>query len=220
VWLFLFISLSCIFVKMKKLIRLIWGSTALLLFACQNNTKNEQVVESHRDNDTVAVVDLAKIDTSKLASFSVDSLKMCAAFQTAANEFTTGYKLKNVATYAKYSHPTIIKMNGGVEQFKKRMSELVKLDTLKFGKMLTGPVKRVEAAIDPKGNVTGWYCLMPVQRWPMNGKNNEIKVQWLAGQSLDHGKTIYFVDITGIPKEKIYQLMPDYHFLLDKELNR
>lgn len=217
---FLFIRVKAIFVKMKNSVNLILISTIVLIFACQNNSKNDQIVDDQRDHDTVAVVDLTHVDTSRLASFSVDSLKMCVAFQTAANEFTTGYKLKNIATYAKYSHPTIVKMNGGLESFKRRMSELVKSDTQKFAKMLTGPVKRVEAAIDPKGNITGWYCLMPVQRWPMKGKNNEIKVQWLAGQSLDRGKTIYFVDITGIPQEKIYQLMPDYHYLLDKELNR
>jgi hypothetical protein len=40
----------------------------------------------------------------------------------------------------------------------------------------------------------------------------------LAGQTLNMGKDIYFIDITGIPKEKIFQLIPDFHFVLDKEL--
>lgn len=192
-----------------------------VLAACQGNVKENEDEGStnNRDKDTVAVVQLNAEDTLKMESFSVDSIKMCAAFQTAANEFTTGYKMKNVPIYAKYLHPSIVKMNGGLEAFKSKIKTYIAQDTMRFSKMLTGPVKRVEAAIDPKGNVTGWYCLMPVRRWPLYSKK-EIKVQWLAGQSLDHGKNIYFIDITGVPKEKIYQIMPDYHFLLEKELNR
>ncbi len=205
---------------MKKFRSICLLAFTFLLFACQNSNPNTEITEAQRDKDTVEVVDLKLVDTAKMESFSVDSLKIVAAFQTAANEFTTGYKMKNIPIYAKYLHPSIIKMNGGLEAFKKRLAMFIKEDTAQYKKMVTGPVKRVEAAIDPKGIITGWYCLMPVQRWPKFGNKNEVKVQWLAGQSLDHGKNIYFVDITGIPKEKIYQLMPDYHFLLDKELNR
>ena len=194
----------------------------VVLAACQGNgNENEEVaIENNRDKDTVAVVKINPDDTANLESFSVDSLKMCVAFQTAANEFTTGYKMKNVPIYAKYLHPSIVKMNGGIDAFKSKIKTYIAQDTMQFSKMITGPLKRVEAAIDPKGNVTGWYCLMPVRRWPMFGNKREIKVQWLAGQSLDHGKNIYFIDITGVPKEKIYQIMPDYHFLMEKELNR
>ncbi len=193
-----------------------------LLAACQGNVKeNDAIVPSdNRDKDTVEVVKINPNDTANMESFSVDSLKMCAAFQTAANEFTTGYKMKNVPIYAKYLHPSIVKMNGGIEAFKSKIKTYIYQDTMQFSKMITGPVKRVEAAIDPKGKVTGWYCLMPVRRWPMYGNKKEIKVQWLAGQSLDYGRNIYFIDITGVQKEKIYQIMPDYHFLLEKELNR
>lgn len=219
-WLFLFAINDHIFVKMNAKYSIGLSVIMMVFFACQNNAEHSENAEIKRDNDTVAVVDIQKIDTSKMESFSVDSLKMCANFQTAANEFTTGYKLKNVAIYAKYLHPSIVSMNGGIEKFKQKLVNYVKQDTAQYKKMVTGPVKRVEAAIDPKGNVTGWYCLMPVQRWPLYGNKNEIKVQWLAGQSLDHGQHIYFIDITGIPKEKIYQIMPDFHFLLDKELNR
>lgn len=219
-WLFLFVINDHIFVSMKAKYSIGLSLVILVFFSCQNNAEHSENTEVKRDNDTVAVVDIQKIDTSKMESFSVDSLKMCASFQTAANEFTTGYKLKNVAIYAKYLHPSIVNMNGGIEKFKQKLVSYVKQDTAQYRKMVTGPVKRVEAAIDPRGKVTGWYCLMPVQRWPLYGNKNEIKVQWLAGQSLDHGQHIYFIDITGIPKEKIYQIMPDFHFLLDKELNR
>ena len=219
-WLFLFVRNDHIFVKMKAKYSIGLSFVLLVFFSCQNNTKQPETAEIKRDNDTVAVVDIQKIDTSEMESFSVDSLKMCAAFQTAANEFTTGYKLKNVAIYAKYLHPSIVSMNGGIEKFKQKLVSYVKQDTAQYRKMVTGPVKRVEAAIDPKGNVTGWYCLMPVQRWPLYGNKKEIKVQWLAGQSLDHGQHIYFIDITGIPKENIYRIMPNFHFLLDKEFNR
>ena len=192
-----------------------------VLAACQGNLKENEADApiDNRDKDTFAVVQINPNDTAKMESFSVDSLKMCVAFQIAANEFTTGYKMKNVPIYAKYLHPSIVKMNGGLESFKSKIKTYIAQDTIQFSKMITGPVKRVEAAIDPKGKVTGWYCLMPVRRWPLYTRK-EIKVQWLAGQSLDHGRNIYFIDITGVPKEKIYQIMPDYHFLMEKEINR
>lgn len=198
-------------------IKLFGAAVILFMAACQGNKKAEVSVDNNRDQDTVAVVDLNQVDTAKMETLSVDSLKMCAAFQTAANEFTTGFKNKDIKVYAKYSHPAIIKMNGGMSQFLSKVGPFMKLDTFKFAKMVTGPVKRVEAAIDPKGNVAAWYCLMPVRRWLTNNPA-DFRVQWLAGQTLNFGKDIYFIDITGIPKEKIFQLIPDFHFVLDKEI--
>ena len=43
-----------------------------------------------------------------------------------------------------------------------------------------------------------------------------LDVQHMAGQSLDEGKHIYFIDITGMPWEKIEQVMPDIDFLVKK----
>lgn len=160
---------------------------------------------------------MSKINISALNAFSVDSLKMVNTFQAAANEFTTGFKRKNADIYVKYMLPSLVKMSGGKEKFLKRMKSQFNSDTIKYSKMISGPVRRVEAAIDPKGNVTGWYCLMPVRSWVQGAKEDDCRLQWLAGQSLD-GKTIYFFDITGIPKEMIYRVIPDFHFLLDKEL--
>lgn len=203
---------------MKTYLKLSVVLIAVGFFSCQGNKKeaSDETV-SARDKDTVAVIDLNQIDTASLESLSVDSLKMCAAFQTAANEFTTGYKNKDAKIYVKYSHPAIVKMNGGMDKFIAKVGPFMKLDTFKFAKMITGPVKRVEPAVDPKGKVAGWYCLMPVRRWITNNPK-DFRVQWLAGQTLNMGKDIYFIDITGIPKEKIYQLIPDFHFVLDKEL--
>lgn len=192
-------------------------AAALLVVACQGNKKEVETVTDNRDQDTVAVIDLNQIDTTNLASLSVDSIKMCAAFQTAANEFTTGYKNKDAKIYVKYSHPAIVKMNGGMDKFIAKVSSNMKMDTFKLAKMITGPVKRVEPAVDPKGKVAGWYCLMPVRLWITNNPK-DFRVQWLAGQTLNMGRDIYFIDITGKPKEKIYQLIPDFHFVLDKEL--
>lgn len=202
---------------MKLKLKFSWVAAALFFAACQGNKKEVETVTDNRDKDTVAVIDLNKIDTSKLESLSVDSLKMCAAFQTAANEFTTGYKNKDAKIYVKYSHPAIVKMNGGIDNFIAKVGPFMKLDTFKFAKMITGPVARVEPAVDQKGKVAGWYCLMPVRRW-INNNPKDFRVQWLAGQTLNMGKEIYFIDITGIPKEKIYQLIPDFHYVMDKEL--
>jgi len=202
---------------MKLKLKFSWVAATMLFVACQGNKKEVEAVTDNRDKDTAVVLDLNQIDTSRLASLSVDSLKMCAAFQTAANEFTTGYKNKDAKIYVKYSHPAIVKMNGGMDKFMAKVAPFLKLDTFKFAKMITGPLARVEAAIDPKGKVSGWYCLMPVRRWITNDPK-DFRVQWLAGQTLNMGKGIYFIDITGIPKEKIYQLLPDFHFVMDKEL--
>jgi hypothetical protein len=39
-------------------------------------------------------------------------------------------------------------------------------------------------------------------------------IKWMGGQSLDEGKTIYFIDITNMPPEKIMQIMPDLRIVL------
>jgi len=41
-------------------------------------------------------------------------------------------------------------------------------------------------------------------------------VKWMGGQTLDEGKTIYFIDITNLPPEKIAQIMPDLQVVLVK----
>ena len=41
-------------------------------------------------------------------------------------------------------------------------------------------------------------------------------IKWMGGQTLDEGKTVYFIDITNVPPENIMQIMPDLKVVLVK----
>jgi hypothetical protein len=41
-------------------------------------------------------------------------------------------------------------------------------------------------------------------------------IKWMGGQTLDEGKTVYFIDITNVPPENIMQIMPDLKVVLIK----
>lgn len=98
-----------------------------------------------------------------------------------------------------------------------RLKTLFATDKPQFDRIVSGPVKKIAPAIDDEGYGHGWYCLMPVRRFTtVNGKKT-MEMQWLGGQTLDMGKNIYFIDITGAPREKILQIMPDLRFVLDEE---
>jgi hypothetical protein len=156
-------------------------------------------------------------DTLNLDEYGKDSLKLSAAFQLAANELSQAYLKKDVFLYCKYTPPNIVEANGGPAKYRARVKEIFATDHVLFDRIVSGPVKRVQAAVDDEGYGHGWYCLMPVRRFrTINGKPG-MELQWLGGQTLDMGKTIYFLDITGKTRQQIEQVMPDLRFVLDQE---
>jgi hypothetical protein len=156
-------------------------------------------------------------DTAGLDEYGKDSLKLSALFQHAANDLSQAYLKKDAYTYAKYTPPVIIKTYGSADRYRAKVQEVLNSDPIVFDRIVSGPVKRIQAAVDDDGYGHGWYCLMPVRRFRnINGKP-AMEIQWLGGQTLDMGKTIYFLDVTGKPREQILQIMPDLRFVLDKE---
>ena len=194
----------------------------LFLSACSNSTpkKDENGVLKTDTESTSpysdSIIPPSLKDTLGLDEYGKDSLKMCVAFQLAANKLSRAYMEKDVLTYSSFTPPEILKMYGGPEKYRSRVKELLSQDHVEFDHIISGPVKRVQAAVDNDGFAHGWYCLMPVRNYIK--KDGKMEMQWLGGQTLDGGKTIYFLDITGKPKEQILQIMPDLvHFVLDQE---
>jgi hypothetical protein len=157
-------------------------------------------------------------DTSNLKDpLAKDSLRMHIAFQLAANELSTAYINKDANLYAKYTLPAIIKANGGMESYLRKL-DLVFKDpgTPAYQKVLSGPLQRTKARLDDQGYLQGWYCLLPVRMFRMESGKTVQDIKWMGGKTLDEGKTIYFIDITNMPPEKVAQIMPDLQVVLVK----
>jgi hypothetical protein len=169
--------------------------------------------------ETVAGIAPPKIsDTLGLSDpMAKDSIKMHIAFQLAANELSNAYINKDAKIYAKYSLPAIIKANGGIAMYENKLNQVFKDPaTPSYFKVLSGPLQRTKAKLDDQGYLQGWYCLLPVRMFRTEAGKTLQDVKWMGGQSLDEGKTIYFIDITNLPPEKIAQIMPDLQVVLVK----
>lgn len=195
--------------------------------SCSNpkakDAEDTATVTSPTDSNAVdteeGIVPQNHADTVGLDEYGKDSLRMSIAFQLAANELSRSFKNHDVVAYCKFTSPTLVKMYGGMEKYSARVKESFDSDSVVFKKILSGPVKRVQAAIDNEGYEYGWYCLMPVRRIRVENGNEIVEEQWLGGQTLDKGKTIYFLDITGKTRDQILKVMPDLRFVLDQEVN-
>ncbi len=199
---------------------------AILTFAVQFQScgNSEETESSDTDtalsltesNSVVDTISTAPVVEGDLSASELDSLRMRRAFQVAANEFTMGYDQGNWDAFLAHLHPSITNSNGGSTNFKQRLKEIKLQDTFKYERIISGPVKSMMAMRDSKGTITGWYCLMPVRRWLKRKPESEFQLQWIAGQSLNNGKTVHFIDVTKVPKDKIAQIMPDLIPLLDR----
>ena len=146
-----------------------------------------------------------------------DSLKLSIAFQKAANELGTAYLKKDVNGYAKFCLPAIEKMAGGPAAYRAKLQSIFQdKNATQYFKILSGPIQRTKASLDDQGYLQGWYCLMPVKMFRREAGKVLEDIKWMGGQSLDEGKTIYFIDITNVPPENIMQIMPDLKVVLVK----
>ena len=153
-----------------------------------------------------------------LTASELDSFRIRRAFQISAKNFNDAFRRGNFDEFLNYLHPSIVAANGGRAAFKGRLQEIYNAnDTALYRQTLIGPVSQMIGVRDPKGNLTGWYCTMPVRRWLKEAPDQEFQLQWLGGQTVNAGKNCYFIDITQIEKEKIYQIMPDFRFLLENQ---
>lgn len=217
---------------MSNMRLLIFTCTAIaLLFSCQNGNKdqssptdsNSHSLVDPMPNNPAQTIDSIQTpnlkDTAGLDEYAKDSLRMAIAFQIAANDLSRAFRNKDVIAYCKYSPPTLIKMFGGIEKYRSRVKESFEKNPVAFSRILSGPVKRVKAALDDDQYAHGWYCLIPVRRFTVENGQEVMEMQWLGGQTLDEGKNICFLDVTGKTREQIMQIMPDLRFVLDEETN-
>ena len=155
-------------------------------------------------------------DTAKLSEYGKDSLRMGIAFQRAANDMCRSIKTHDALGYLRFTPPNIIRVFGGKEKFLASLKKNFESETRYAERVVAGPVKRVAAAIDDEGYSHGWYCLMPVRQFLVDGGNKVMDMQWFGGQTLD-GIHFYFINVTDVSKEHIAQLMPDLRYVLDPE---
>lgn len=143
----------------------------------------------------------------------LDSLRVRKKFNESAQNFWDAYKDGNFDIYVRYLHPTIIRSLGGTAEFKRRAKAMKAQDPYEYDEVMVGPVDSMSSARNERGDITGWYCVMPIRRWVKGAPADQYQLQVLAGQTTDHGKNCVFADITNMPKEKILLLMPDMRFL-------
>jgi hypothetical protein len=208
--------------KLSKFILILaLAGLAVQFQSCGNSEETESsdtdtTLSSSASNSAVDTIPTGDMVTGDLSASELDSFRMRRAFQVSANEFTMGYDKGDWDAFLAHLHPSITNSNGGSTNFKQRLKEIKLQDTFKYERIVSGPVKSMMAMRDAKGNITGWYCLMPVRRWIKGRPETEFQLQWIAGQSLNNGKTVHFIDVTKVPKEKIAQIMPDLIPLLDR----
>ncbi len=208
--------------KLSKFILLLTlAGLAVQFQSCGNSEETESsdtdtTMSSSESNSAVDTIPTGDMVSGDLSATELDSFRMRRAFQVAANKFTMGYDKGDWDAFLAHLHPSITNSNGGSTNFKQRLKEIKLQDTFKYERIVSGPVKSMMAMRDSKGNITGWYCLMPVRRWLKGRPESEFQLQWIAGQSLNNGKTVHFIDVTKVPKEKIAQIMPDLIPLLDR----
>lgn len=202
--------------------RLTFVAAALFFGGCFfGGCTSDSTKGSNSDSGSATAVTPSKdslIVEGDLTANELDSFRIRRAFQTSAKNFNDAFRQGNFDEFLNYLHPSIVAANGGRTAFKGRLQEIYNAnDTAMYRQTLIGPVSQMIGVRDPKGNLTGWYCTMPVRRWLKGAPDQEFQLQWLGGQTVNGGKNCYFIDITQIEKEKIYQIMPDFRFLLENQ---
>ncbi len=202
-----------------KLQSLLFVLITLFIFgACGDSSTNSETTEIN-SGDTVKTEkpngkdDLQQPQIEGIAPEKLDSLRVRKKFNQSAQSFWDAYVENNFDIYVRFLHPTIIRSLGGTEEFKKRAKAMKSQDPYDYDKVVIGPVDSMSAARNERGDITGWYCILPIRRWVKGAPDNQYQLQVLAGQTTDHGKNCVFADITNTPKEKILLLMPDMRFL-------
>lgn len=175
-------------------------------YVSNENTENE-IIANTIVGDTVVPVDLG--DTAKMDLMEKDSLRMMQAFQLAANRYAKAYLAKNAGICAEYAIPAMVKAYKGEENYKNKLQQYFQADPIQPERIVAGPIDRLGVKLDKEGYGYGWYCIMPVRRYLTQNGKKVVDIQYMAGQTLDEGKKIYFIDITGMPLGKIQMLMPD-----------
>lgn len=184
-------------------------SVALIMPLIQNNPAALKTLDS-------IPLPLLK-DTLNKDETGKDSIRFACLFQLAANRLCRAEKEKDYAELASFTPQSIIKFYKSKEAYIERM-KMSDEGRPEYEKILAGPIQRIAPATDDNGFAAAWYCLIPVRSYRKDGQGNEVvDMSWLGGQCDIKNKNVYFLNVTGLSREQIVQVMPDLTFVLDKK---
>lgn len=174
-------------------------------------------------NDPVALKTLDSIplpalkDTSGKDDTGKDSIKFTRLFQLAANRLCRAEKDKDYNELSSFTPESIIRFYKSKATYIQRM-KMSDEGRPEYEKILAGPIQRIAPAIDDKGFAQEWYCLIPVRSYRKDARGGKVvDMSWLGGQCNIKNQEVYFLNVTGLSREKILQVMPDLTFVLDKQ---
>ena len=161
-----------------------------------------------------SIVPIPKEQLAGLTGFKKDSLLMRIKFQEEVNAMNRVFKNSDFNAFVKFMHPAIVKKQGESSLIAD-LKEDRKRHPMNFKSIVSGPLLDVADVIDEKGNSSGWYCLLPHQTTILQDGQDMRADGYLVGYSPDM-KKCYFVDITRIPDEKVFYLMPDLKYIYER----
>lgn len=186
-------------------------------------TEAETLTLPEIQNNPIALKKLDSIplpslkDTVNKDETGKDSLKFTRLFQIAANRLCRAEKEKDYDELSSFTPASIIKFYKTKAAYIERM-KINDEGRPVYDKILAGPIQKIAPATDDKGFSAAWYCLIPVRSYRKDGQGNEVvDMSWLGGQCDIKNKTVYFLNVTGLSREQIIQVMPDLTFVLDKK---
>jgi hypothetical protein len=210
----------------------------ILLFSCQSGNQDSTTTDTttHNalqgkdgallpeiQNNPVALKKLDSIpvpalkDTTGRDETGKDSIKFARLFQLAANRLCRAEQEKNYIELASFTPDAIIRFYKSRQAYIKRM-KMNDEDRPQYDKILAGPIQKIAPATDDQGFASAWYCLIPVRSYRKNVQGDDmVDVSWIGGQCDIQNQKVYFLNVTGLSREQIVQVMPDLTYVLDKK---
>ena len=146
-----------------------------------------------------------------------DSIKFTRLFQLAANRLCRAEKDKDYEELSTFTPASIIRFYKSRSAYIERM-KMSDESRPQYDKILAGPIQKIAPAADDQGFAAAWYCLMPVRSYRRDAQGNEVvDMSWIGGQCDIKNQNVYFLNVTGLSREQIVQVMPDLTFVLDKK---
>lgn len=161
-----------------------------------------------------SIIPIPREQLASLTGFKKDSVLMRIKFQEEVNAMNRAFKNSDFNAFVEFMHPAIVKKQGKSTLIAD-LKEDRKCHPMLFKSIISGPLIDVADVIDEKGRSSGWYCLLPHQTTIVQDGRDLRADGYLVGYSPDM-KKCYFVDITRIPDEKVFYLMPDLKYIYER----
>ena len=213
---------------MNRLI--LFCSVTLLLLSCKNGCNNnsaETKPEKTKDllqMDQTNPAELRTLDSIPIPQVKdttgkdeeyKDSLVFAQVFQLAGNRLASAEMKRNYQSLGDFAPEGILKFYGGKDRYISRLKQ-ADSGVAAYKKVLVGPVKMVKAAKDDNGYASAWYCLIPVRSYATRNGQEVVDMSWLGGEAGINNKKVHFMNVSGVPREKILQVMPNLSVVLDE----